>query len=89
MIELSFGTLPAGVVEGNPSTTTVELINTEIPQPNRYMCPPDAGNSIIRESVGEISQAGDIAVWLLPEGQARSCPSSLARIQFAGNVQTA
>ena len=63
MIELSFGTLTDGVVEGNPSTATVELMNTEIPQPNRYMCPPNAGNSIILDAVGEISQAGDIEYW--------------------------
>ena len=31
MVELGFGTLPAGVVAGSPSTATVELMNTEVP----------------------------------------------------------
>ena len=63
MIELRFGTLPAGVVNGNPSTTLVELMNMEVPEPNRYVCPPNAGYRIVLDSVGEISQTEEIDYW--------------------------
>ncbi len=63
MIELGFGTLPNGIVAGSPSTAIVELMNTEVQQPNRYQCPPNAGNRIVLDAVGEIGQAGDIDYW--------------------------
>ena len=62
-VELGFGTLPPGVARGTPSAATVELMNTEIPRVSRHMCPSDAGNRIILESVGEISQAGEADFW--------------------------
>ena len=62
-VQLSFGTLPQGVARGTPSTATVELMNMEVPQVNRNMCPSDAGERIILESVGEISQAGEADFW--------------------------
>ena len=62
-VQLGFGDLPRGVARGSRSTATVELMNMEVPQVNRYMCPPDAGERIILESVGEISQAGESDFW--------------------------
>ena len=62
-VELGFGTLPPGVARGNPDTATVELMNMEVPQVNRYMCPSDAGNRIVLESVGQISVAGESDFW--------------------------
>ena len=61
-VELGFGTLPPGVARGVPSTATVELMNMEA-QAIQYMCPSDAGNRIILESIGEFSQPGETDYW--------------------------
>ena len=57
---LGFGNLPQGVARGAPSTATVELMNMEIPT---YTCPTGAGETIILESVGEISEVGEADFW--------------------------
>ena len=62
-VQLGFGDLPPGVARGTPSTATVELMNMEVPQVSRYMCPSDAGERIILEGVGEITQAGESDFW--------------------------
>ena len=62
-VELRFGTLPPGVARGIPSAATVELMNMEVPQVNRYPCPSDAGERIILQSVGVISEAGEADFW--------------------------
>ena len=41
ILKLGFGTLPAGVVAGNPSAATVELMNTEIDMISECDLPPD------------------------------------------------
>ena len=62
-VQLGFGDLPPGVARGSTSTATVELMNMEVPQVNRHMCPSDAGERIVLESVGEITQAGESDFW--------------------------
>ena len=41
ILKLGFGTLPAGVVAGNPSAATVELMNTELDMISECDLPPD------------------------------------------------
>ena len=79
-VELRFGTLPPGVARGVPSTATVELMNMEVPQVNRYMCPSDAGNRIILESVGVISEVGESDFW-----RVKLDPHRLYIIEVLGN----
>ena len=62
-VQLGFGDLPRGVARGSTSTATVELMNMEVPQISRHMCPSDAGERIVLESVGEITHAGEADFW--------------------------
>ncbi len=62
MIRLAFGDLPAGVVEGSPSTTTVKLMNMENGAASTQ-CPDDSGRRIILDSRGEITEADVSQFW--------------------------
>ncbi len=62
MITLGFGDLPAGVVEGSPSTTTVELMNMENGAASTQ-CPDDSGRRIILDSRGEITETNISQFW--------------------------
>ena len=60
-VDLGFGTLPAGVVTTNPSTATVQLMNTELD--NAYVCDNEANKIIVLDEIGEISQSGESGFW--------------------------
>ena len=65
-VELGFGTLPAGVVSTNPSTATVELMNTEIEnteEPNPDLCNNEANKVIILDAIGEITASAVSDFW--------------------------
>ena len=63
-VQLTFRNLPAGVVEGNPSTATVVLMNMETTQANTQ-CPDDSGRRIILDSQGQITVSGESQFWRL------------------------
>ena len=63
-VQLSFGNLPAGVVEGNPDTATVVLMNMEMTTANTQ-CPGNSGRRIILDSQGTITVAGESQFWRL------------------------
>ena len=61
-VQLTFGDLPPGVVEGSPSTATVVLMNMELTKAHTE-CPEDSGARIILDSLGEITEAGESQYW--------------------------
>ena len=62
-VQLGFGDLPPGVARGVRSTASVELMNMEVPQVSEHSCPPDAGERIILERFGQITQGGEADFW--------------------------
>ena len=63
-VELGFGPLPAGIAAGNPSQTTVELMNTEVPTPQPVNeCPVDTGERIVMVANGDITPDSGTGVW--------------------------
>ena len=61
-VELGFGTLPVGVVSTSPSTTTVELMNTETGG-TQAECDNHANKIIVLDKIGSIDNPDDTAFW--------------------------
>ena len=67
-VEVGFGNLPAGLATAEPSTATVQLMNTELDDGGadpQVQCDNLATKVIILDGIGDIANSGDSDYWIV------------------------